>query len=158
MTIDKYKRCICFCAGELMGWTARSFCNATPRTVYKPGWFSILGYARAITSSRQCKETRGSATGRALVLLNKVWCQIAPTYFVPYLPPPQCVFLEWAAERLTALGNLWRAHMAHGVNNHQSALPVAQAAVLALPPSSQAKVSVVSLMTYSHVLRECTND
>ncbi|TDH08339.1 hypothetical protein EPR50_G00097000 [Perca flavescens] len=29
--------------------------------------------------------------------------------------------------------------MAHGVNNHQSALPVAQAAVLALPPSSQAK-------------------
>ncbi|XP_078115414.1 mitochondrial coenzyme A transporter SLC25A42-like [Sander vitreus] len=29
--------------------------------------------------------------------------------------------------------------MAHGVNNHQSSLPVAQATVLALPPSSQAK-------------------
>ena len=32
--------------------------------------------------------------------------------------------------------------MAHRVNDHQSRLPVAQATVLALPPPSQAEVSV----------------
>lgn len=34
--------------------------------------------------------------------------------------------------------------MAHRVHDHQSRLPVAQATVLALPPSSQAKVTAVN--------------
>lgn len=42
--------------------------------------------------------------------------------------------------------------MAHRVNDHPSRLPVAQAAVLALPPPGQAKVSAVSLRTHSRAL------
>lgn len=45
----------------------------------------------------------------------------------------------WACDGLWS--DLRRAHMAHRVDDHKGRLPVAQATVLALPPSSQTKVS-----------------
>lgn len=95
---------------------------------------------RVITQSRFVKRKHGGSATRRAVVLNKMYLNGLLNISSHVCP---CSRPRWMSERVCwQLGNLWRAHMAHRVNDHPSRLPVAQATVLALPPPSQAEVSV----------------